>query len=72
MALTTGILQDEVMDILLRAVHTEAELSMEPILILIATLARDLQHDYLVFIPRILSTLTQVIEQGAQPTLLFS
>ncbi len=55
------------MDILLGAVHMEAHLSMEPILILLAGLARDLQSDYLPYLPRIFSTLAQVVEQGRQP-----
>ncbi len=45
-----------------------AGLSLEPILILVAALARDLQADFLPFVPRLAAALTELVEQG-EPTL---
>ena len=42
----------------------EAGLSLEPILILVAALARDLQADFLPYVPRLAAALTVLIEQG--------
>lgn len=42
----------------------EAGLSLEPILILVAALARDLQADFLPYVPRLAAALTALIEQG--------
>ena len=42
----------------------EAGLSLEPLLILVAALARDLQADFLPFMPRLAAALTELTEQG--------
>lgn len=52
------------MDILMGAVHMEAQLSLEPILILVAALARDLQSDYIPYLPCVITVLTHLVEQG--------
>ena len=45
----------------------EAGLSLEPILVLVAALARDLQADFLPYVPRLAAALTVLIEQGEAP-----
>ena len=57
--------QDAIASTLLAAVHKEAGLSLEPLLILVAALARDLQADFLSVVPRLASALTELVEQGA-------
>ena len=57
--------QDAIASALLAAVHKEAGLSLEPLLILVAALARDLQADFLPFVPRLAAALTELVEQGA-------
>ena len=42
----------------------EAGLSLEPILVLVAALARDLQADFLPYVPRLAAALTVLVEQG--------
>ena len=44
-----------------------ARLSLEPLLDLLAVLARDLLQDYLPLLPRVLAALTRLVEQGAPP-----
>ena len=61
--------QEAVANTLLAAVHMEAGLSLEPLLILVAALARDLQADFLPFVPRLAAALTELTEQG-MPVLL--
>ena len=43
----------------------EAALSLEPLLALLGALARDLQTDFLPFVPRIFATFSQLVNQGA-------
>ena len=59
--------QELVVETLLSAVNMEAHLSLEPVLMLLGTLARDLQADYLPFLPKIVDALSTVLEQGAAP-----
>ena len=59
--------QDAVVDVLLGAVRIEAALSLEPILELLAALARDLQADFVPFMPRVAAALSDLVEQGAAP-----
>lgn len=47
----------------------KAALSLEPILILLSTLARDLQSDFLPFIPRILSSYADLVDEGKPPVI---
>ena len=61
--------QELVVETLLSAVNMEAHLSLEPVLMLMGTLARDLQADYLPFLPKIVDALSTVLEQGAAPQL---
>ena len=57
-------MQDDIADILLGAIRMKAGLSLEPILVLVAALARDLQADFLPYVPRLAAALTVLIEQG--------
>ena len=41
-----------------------AGLSLEPILMLVAALARDLQADFLPFVPHLAAALTELVEPG--------
>ena len=59
-----GAAQDAVMDILLMAVRMDAVLSLEPILELIATLARDLHADFLPYLPRVTAALSDLVDSG--------
>lgn len=52
------------MDILLAAVRMDAAPSLEPILELIATLARDLQADFLPYLPRVTAALSDLVHSG--------
>lgn len=56
--------QDVTASTLLAAVRMEAGLSLEPLLILLAALARDLQADFLPFVPRLATALTELVQQG--------
>jgi hypothetical protein len=56
--------QDAVMDILLAAVRMDAALSLEPILELIAALARDLHADFLPYLPRVTAALSDLVDSG--------
>ena len=60
-------MQDDIADILLGAIRLEAGLSLEPILVLVAALARDLQADFLPYVPRLAAALTVLVEQGEWP-----
>lgn len=64
--------QDAIAGTLLGAVKIEAGLSLEPILILVAALARDLQADFLPYVPGLACALTQLVEQGVWPSYLVS
>ena len=59
-----GMWQDAIAGALLTAVRMEVGLSLEPILILVAALARDLQADFLAFMPRLAGALTELVENG--------
>ena len=59
-----GLVQTEIADNLLGALRMEAGLSLEPILVLVAALARDLQADFLPYFPRLAAALTALVEQG--------
>ena len=59
--------QNEIANILLEAICMEAGLSLEPILVLVAALARDLQADFLPYVPRLAAALTVIVEQGGMP-----
>lgn len=45
-----------------------AALSLEPLLALLGTLARDLQADFMPFIPRIFASFGQLVDQGDPPS----
>lgn len=53
------------MGILLGAVRMDAALSLEPVLALLSVLARDLQEDCVPYVPRIIDSLMDLVEQGA-------
>ena len=53
------------MKILLRHVDMKAILSLEPIFMLIGAMARDLQADFLPYLPRIFSTYSELVDNGA-------
>ncbi|GJP63639.1 hypothetical protein CLOP_g20705 [Closterium sp. NIES-67] len=50
---------------LLARLHMRAALSLQPILSLLATLPRDLQHDFLPFLPLCLDACLRLLQQGA-------
>ena len=50
--------------ILLGCLRMEALLSLEPVLELLGTLARDLQGDYLPLLPSVLTALADVVDEG--------
>lgn len=52
------------MELLLARVHMGAALSLEPILGLLGTLARDLRADFLPLLPRVLDRITELVETG--------
>ena len=54
----------DIVDTLLERVHMGAALSLEPLLALLGTLARDLQADFLPCLPRILSSFSQLVDEG--------
>ena len=58
--------QAGVADIILRAVSWEAEVSLEGTLALLEALARDLQADFLPHLPRAMSALADVLDEGAR------
>lgn len=58
-------LQAQVIDIVLEAVKVEAAISLPPILHVLSCLARDLQQDFLPYLPRVLSTATNLVNSGA-------
>lgn len=60
-----GGAQAAVADAILRAVSWEAEVSLEASLALLEALARDLQADFLPHLPRALSALADVLDEGA-------
>ena len=56
--------QAEVADVLLMRCHMGAALSLEPVLALLGTLARDLRSDFLPLLPHVLGRLTELGEEG--------
>ena len=60
------LLQDKILEILLRHVDMEAVLSLEPIFMLVGALARDLQADFLPYLPEIFSTYADLVDKGGQ------
>ena len=60
-----GAAQAAVADAILRAVSWEAEVSLEASLALLEALARDLQADFLAHLPRAMSALADVLDEGA-------
>jgi U3 small nucleolar RNA-associated protein 20 len=64
--------QADVLDILLPRLRIDAALSLEPLLDLVGTLARDLQADFLPHLGRVLGALCGLVEGGAdrEPELL--
>ena len=57
-------MQAQIVDILLGAVKVEAAISLPPILHVLSCLARDLQQDFLSYLPRVLTTLCSLVESG--------
>lgn len=58
-------LQAQIIDILLEAVKVEAAISLPPILHVLSCLARDLQQDFLPYLPRVLTTAVNLVNSGA-------
>ncbi|KAL4860053.1 Small subunit processome component 20 [Chlorella vulgaris] len=56
--------RDELLGVLLGGLRMEAELSLEPLLELIGTLARDLQQDFLPALPSVLDALANLVDAG--------
>lgn len=50
---------------LLRRCRMAAALSLEPLLALVAAVARDLRRDFLPFLPRLAASLTTLVDEGA-------
>lgn len=57
--------QAKIVDILVSAVKIEAAISLPPILHVLSCLARDLQDDFLAYIPRVLASITDLVHSGA-------
>lgn len=57
--------RDEIIgDVLLPRLRLEASLSLEPLLELTGTLARDLQQDYLPVLDQVLTALADLVDEG--------
>ena len=56
--------REEVLEVLLGGLRMEAVLSLEPLLELIGTLARDLQADFLPALGRVLTALADLVDEG--------
>ena len=67
-AMTCGCIcmQAQIVQILLDALKLEHALSLPPVLHLLSCLARDLQQDFLPYIPRLLASITQLVDSGEQ------
>jgi hypothetical protein len=52
--------------LLLARVHLGAAASLEPVLALLGTLARDLRADFLPLLQRVLERITQLVESGGR------
>ncbi|CAM6068321.1 unnamed protein product [Sphagnum tenellum] len=57
--------KDTVVECLLSHVHLSAALSLEPILSLVALLSRDLQEEFLLYIPQFFDACVGVLKEGA-------
>ncbi|KAH9571647.1 hypothetical protein CY35_02G105300 [Sphagnum magellanicum] len=57
--------KDTVVECLLSRVHLSAALSLEPILSLVALLSRDLQEEFLLYIPQFFDACVGVLKEGA-------
>ncbi len=55
------------LDALLARVHMGAALSLEPVLALVGSLARDLRSDFLPLLPRVLRKITELVDDGGFP-----
>lgn len=56
--------RDQILDVLLGGLRLEAALSLEPLLELTGTLARDLQGEFLPALPRVLGALADLADAG--------
>ena len=56
--------QDDIVGVLLDAIRMNAALSLEPLLALLGTLARDLQADYMLHFPKVVARLTSLVDEG--------
>ena len=65
-------MQADIVDTLLQSIKMQAALSLEPLLMLLGILARDLQADYLPYIPRILTAFSNLVDAGNTNLLHFS
>lgn len=65
----THCMQEQIVDILLQAVKVEAAISLPPILHVLSCLARDLQQDFLPYLPRVFTTATNLVNSGVKLTL---
>lgn len=52
------------MEALLGRLRMKAALSLEPLLALVPAVARDLRDDFLPFLPRLIDTLTSLVNSG--------
>lgn len=60
-------MQAQIVSILLSAVQLKAAQSLPPVLHILSCLARDLQQDFLPYLPRVLETFTQLVDSGRCP-----
>ncbi|KAK9808411.1 hypothetical protein WJX73_001754 [Symbiochloris irregularis] len=56
--------QGEIVDLVLDRIHVRAVLSLEAVMHVAAAVVRDLQQDFLQYLPRFLSTLTKLMSAG--------
>lgn len=59
--------QAEIFDLILERIHVRAVLSLEAVLHVAAALVRDLQQDFLQYLPRFLAALTRLMSEGQCP-----
>ena len=58
------LLQAQIVHILLDAIKLESAIGLPPILHVLSCLARDLQQDFLPYLPRVLSTFSDLVDAG--------
>lgn len=63
-------MQAEIFDLVLDRINVLAVLSLEAVMHVAAALARDLQQDFLQYLPRFLTALTKLMSEGAYRFLL--